>query len=320
MNREQKTIVKGVLMVLGLAVLCAVVWVRSSRIGPSRSGLGKSFEFDFEKYLDVDPSLIKYRETEPINPGLDEVTALAVAEGRILVAGPGSVVVMDSAGKELSVVPVKGTPLSLAVDGDSNFFVGAGNHIEVFDSSGKRTAVWEAPFTNALIVNIVFRGDDVLAGEGRKGQVLRYDRDGVLLDSITGLTLFSSPSFGMVVDAEQKLWVSNPGARELRRYGKDGALEASWDRPGREIENFCGCCNPVDIAIRADGNIVTSEKDMVRVKVVSTSGDLVSVVAGPREFDSSIQNLDIEVDSRGRVLALDPVKKVIRVFEPKKEE
>ena len=157
-------------------------------------------------------------------------------------------------------------------------------------------------------------------GDARHEQVLRYDRGGVLVDSIQGLVLFSSPILGMAVGPQKKLWVANAGGRELRCYDGNGSIESSWSRPGRGIDGFSGCCNPVDIAIRADGAIVTGEKNIVRIKVVSPTGELIGVVAGPRAFDQEITKLDLAVDSSGRVLVLDPVRKAVRVFVAKEQE
>ncbi len=319
MNRTTKTVMKGIVMLLCLAVLCTVVWIRSSRIGDARKGLGRSFDFDLEQYLDVDPDLVRYAEKEPLRPGLTEVSALAVGGGRVYVAGPDTILVLDYNGAEIAKVQVEGTPLSLAVDSEGGLFAGIGNHVEVFDAEGSRTAVWDTPAADAIPVSIALRGDDVFVGEARKGQVLRYDRQGRLVDSMPGFVLFSSPILGIAVDAEQRLWAANPGGRELRRYGADGLIEASWNKPGRDIESFSGCCNPVDIAVLPNGNIVTAETDIVRVKGVSPEGKLVCVVAGPREFDQTISDLDIEVDSKGRVLVLDPVRKTVRVFEEKQQ-
>ena len=317
MTKNSKTIVKGVVMLVLLVFLCTVVWMRSSRIGSSRKGLGASFGLDLEQYLDVDPALVKYDEIEPIDPGLADVSALAVGPDRIYVGGAGTVIVMDGSGSELSRFTVDGDVRSLAVDAEANIFAGVGNHIEIFDASGRRTATWDAAASNTLPVSIVLRGEDVLVGDARKGQILSYDRSGTEQGTISGLVLFSSPALGMAVDSEQKLWVVNPGARELRRYDKDGTIVEKWNRPGRDIDGFSGCCNPVDIAMRADGNIVASEKSIVRVKVVTPTGELVGVVAGPRSFDQDIMDLEIEVDSQDRVLVLDPIKKTVRIFVPK---
>ena len=315
MNRKMATWTKRGLFLAGAVGLCALVWIRSRDTGQVRAGLGRSFDFDLEQYQDVDPALILYDESDPIPLEMDTVTALAIGpQDSIYVGGDRALLLLSVDGRPRSRIELAGVPRCLAVDSDGTVYVGTGNRVEVFDAEGRLKAVWDDLGDDALPVSIALRGDDVFVGEARKACVLRYNRDGMAVDNIQGFVLFSSPILGIDVDAQQNLWVANPGRRELRSYDRDGVLVTQWSRPGRTIDRFSGCCNPVDIAVRADGNIVTTEKSIVRVKVVSPGGELVGIVAGPRSFDQGITALDVAVDSRGRVLVLDPVKKAVRVF------
>ena len=83
-------------------------------------------------------------------------------------------------------------------------------------------------------------------------------------------------------------------------------------------EGFCGCCNPSNFAFINDSLFVTSEKAIERVKIYSTDGTFLCVVATPDQFESGTKGLDLAVDKQNRILVLDPVKKMIRIFEPKK--
>ena len=85
------------------------------------------------------------------------------------------------------------------------------------------------------------------------------------------------------------------------------------------IEGFCGCCNPTNIALLADGKIVTSEKGLPRVKVYRPDGTLESVIAGPEAFASRVVGLDLAVDAAERVMVLDPAAKTVRSFERRNE-
>ena len=322
MNRKTRTTLRVVAFLLSVVVLCLVVWTLSHRqAGAGRRGLGRSFSFDLVRHLDVDPELVIYDEAEALLTGMDVVTALAVGpDDSIYVGGDRSVRILSANGEERSRIDVDAAPSCLAVDANGTLYAGIGNHIEVFHAGGVRMTSWEPSSEDALPVSIALRDGDVFVGDARHEQVLLYDRGGVLVDSIQRLVLFSSPILGMAVDPEGDLWVANAGGRELRCYGRNGSVKKGWSKSGRDIGHFSGCCNPVDIAIRADGSIVTSEKNIVRVKVVSPAGELIGVVAGPKAFDQSITKLDIAVDSRGRVLVLDPIRKAVRVFVAKEQE
>ena len=190
MNPKLKISLKTVAFILGLTILCFVVWDRSRRVDPGREGLGSSFDFDLDKYQDVDPALITYDEGEAIPIGLDAVSALAVGPDGAIYAGGGKIVlVLDKAGSETARIDLDGTVSCLAVDSDGTVFAGIDNHVEVFDKKGTRKAKWEAEAEDAMPVSIALRGDAIFVGEARKGQVLQYDRAGVLVDSIQGLSL-----------------------------------------------------------------------------------------------------------------------------------
>ena len=96
------------------------------------------------------------------------------------------------------------------------------------------------------------------------------------------------------------------------------------------VEGFCGCCNPVYFARRPDGKFVTSEKGLNRIKIYDAKGDFEGVVAGPETLVKDLDlakkacadcqvgfGFDVACDSAGRILALDPATKTVRVFTPK---
>ncbi len=113
------------------------------------------------------------------------------------------------------------------------------------------------------------------------------------------------------------LWVVNPGKLTLEKYSYNGLLLNSWSRPSIKIEGFSGCCNPVHIAIASDGNIITSEKGINRIKVYSQTGELISVAASPQMIGQYIDNPDIAVNSEDDIFLLDNTIKKVRIFKRK---
>ncbi len=302
----------------GVVLVCVVALLHSRKIGAARSALGRSFLSNPEAYLTVDPALLLYDELAAIPVSLEAPLALAVgADDQIVVGGGQSIVVFSAEGSERSRISTEEAVQCLAVSDDQQLFVGVGNHLEVYDAAGERTAVWPPFAREARPSSIVLRGDDVLVGDARYGLILRYNRSGELLDRIEGLVLFSSPTLALAVDDNGRLWAASPGQREVRRYAADGTVAQAWRKPGRDINSFSGCCNPVDIAIRADGRLITAEKNILRVKVLDQTGTLVGVVAGPSSFDSDSDRLALAIDSAGRVLVLDTQRQAVRVFVEK---
>jgi len=77
--------------------------------------------------------------------------------------------------------------------------------------------------------------------------------------------------------------------------------------------HFVGCCNPVNLALTPDGKVVTAEKMIARVKMYEPAGKLITVI-GPENFDPTCIHIYLAVDSAGRILAADPVRRTITVF------
>jgi hypothetical protein len=167
---------------------------------------------------------------------------------------------------------------------------------------------------------------------------LRYDRSGKLAGrigeksqerNIPGL-IVPSPYLDVKLGRDGLLRVNNPGRHCVQVFTPAGDLEFSWGKPSLAIEGFCGCCNPVGLALFSDGRCVTCEKGVPRVKVYSTQRSLEAVVAGPELFrengrpgqvsdraDGTLGGLDAAVDSQGNIYILDLVAGDVRVMKPK---
>ena len=94
-------------------------------------------------------------------------------------------------------------------------------------------------------------------------------------------------------------------------------------------EGFCGCCNPIHIAYREDGAMVTMEKGLNRAKLYGPDRVFMGYIAGPESFKSKhghgfapLETAfgDLAVDMQGRVLILDTMQKAIRIFQPKEAQ
>jgi hypothetical protein len=126
-----------------------------------------------------------------------------------------------------------------------------------------------------------------------------------------------SPFLCVRIAPDGLLRVTNPGRHRIEAYTFDGDIELSWGKPSMAIEGFCGCCNPVNFDMLADGRYVTCEKGLPRVKIYDADGKFESVVVGPERFGRDLKacaeglsgcqdrGLGVAVDSRGRVFVLD---------------
>ncbi|HUW57894.1 MAG TPA: hypothetical protein VMZ92_14735, partial [Planctomycetota bacterium] len=64
-----------------------------------------------------------------------------------------------------------------------------------------------------------------------------------------------------------------------------------------------------------DGNIVTAEKGLPRVKVYDPTGKLLAYISQRDYFPKEAKGMDLAADSKGRIYVLEPFGGVVMVFE-----
>lgn len=276
----------------------------------------------------TDPRLIGYREVQTIQTGLQEPRAIALDKsGNIIIAGDYAIRKFAPSGKSLRDIRTSEKPTCLAVAADGTLYVGMKHHIEVYALKGERTAVWKSAGDKAYFTSIAVTASDVWVADSANRQVTRYNTSGTATGifarkepekNAPGL-LVPSPYVDLAATADGGIWVSDPGRHRLELYASDGRLKRYWGKYSFAVDGFSGCCNPTNFAIMPDGRFVTSEKGIPRVKVYSSAGSFLSVVAGREAFAPETAGLDIAVESKGRILVLDSSNKTIRIFAEMKK-
>jgi hypothetical protein len=329
-------------VLVGVAVLVAVIAVvRHDVTGYKGNGLGKQYDYDVGDLTHVDPNLILYEQSgDVIDTGFAASHAVAAdSKGSIYVAGDQAIHIFSDHGVPLGKIDLDGAPRCLTVLPDGTIYVGLKDHVEVFDAQRQRQASWGRLGPNALLTSIAVSGDNVFLADAGDRVVVRCDRAGKAIGNIgrkdpmknaPGFVI-PSPYFDLAVTGDGLLRVVNPGQRRIEAYTFDGDYEFCWGTPSPQIDGFCGCCNPVNIAILPDGSFVTCEKGLVRVKIYSSEGEFKGVVAGPSqlvpgreckicELPAQCQagGFDVATDPAGRVIVLDTIKNIVRIFSKKK--
>lgn len=273
--------------------------------------------------LKVPENMIIAKEASRFPTGLTELRALAVGpEDRIYAAGDKALVVLASDGKQISKIDLGAVPNCVGVGGDGTTYVGLMDHIEVFDAKGAKKAVWEKSGSTTWLTSIAVAADGVYAADFGNKTVVHLDKDGKLIGRLggagpnpgTGKYEVPSPYFDVAIDPHGKPWVAHVGKNRIESYKDDGSVDVTMGKQGNNLQGFSGCCNPSHISIRKDGSFVTSEKGLVRVKIHKPDGELVGVVAPAKDFEKGIHGLDLAVDSKDRILVLDPATKSVRVY------
>ena len=336
-----KTVI-GVLIALAIVVAIIAV-VRLDVLGSKGGGLGKEFKYDVGELAQINPDLILYEESAgAIKTGFTVTHGIAVdSKGSIYVAGDKAIRIFSQNGEQLGEIKLDDMPRSLTVTPDGTIYAGLSDHIEVYDAQGQRQASWESLGKDAILTSIAVSDDNVFAADAGHRIVIRYDSDGNIINkigrkdplrNIPGFVI-PSPYFDLAAPKDGLLRVVNPGHRRIEAYTFDGDIEFWWGEPSAAIEGFCGCCNPVNIAVLPDGGFVTCEKGLVRIKVYSSDGNFIGVVAGPKQFgaggaskictlpeECQTGGFDVAVDSKGRIFVLDTVDNIVKIFTKVKDK
>jgi sugar lactone lactonase YvrE len=246
-------------------------------------------------------------------------------EDRLHAVGDSAVKVFSAQGDLVRQWPTGQPGYSVTVDGDGLIWIGQWRQVEIFDAQGTLVDTWKRPEELGLVSAVAVGPRDVFLADASGRCIRRFDREGRFLNNIGDRHRkggFDIPN-GVVdfaLDGQGLIHVANPGMHRVERYTADGELVGRFGRfDGRDPEGFPGCCNPTNLTLDLAGRVIVSEKAGPRVKVYDPSGQLLSVVAA-EGFDPGAKNMDLAVDSRGRIYAADTVTLEIHVFTPSPAE
>ena len=258
------------------------------------------------------------------------------AKDRVFVAGDKQIAIYDGqGGKALQKWPV---PLArieaVAVDKAGFVFVAgydAGQKPQIVklanDDTGKVQAQWgEAGSGMGQIAGMCGLGvndEYVLLADPSNHCIHRYNKNGQAVDDLGKRTANRMSGFSTCcgildfgTDAQGNIYVGNLGAHRVEVLNAKGQALAHWGQSGEGPQDFCGCCNPVSVAVAPNGVVFTAEKTIPRIKAFSAKEHKLLAVMGEGEFGSGCGRLDIAVDSKLNVYGVDSTKNIIRVYHP----
>jgi hypothetical protein len=321
---------------LGFAGLAASANPAAHAAAP---GQANPWAYDVTRYETTDPKLIGYTELRRFKVPRPEPRRLALGpDGRLWITAGNYLVAVDEAGQPLAEIALTDAARCATVGPDGTLFVGLKDHVEVFDARGARQAVWEAPKKRTWLSGLAATAGTVFAADSGNRVVWCFDRAGKVTGRIGEKSkdreipgfILPSPHLDVELHPDGLLRVNNTGRHQVEAYTHAGDLETSWGKASMAIDGFCGCCNPIALAVLPDGRVVTAEKGLPRVKVYGVHGALECVVAGVESFpenarvnrgegrnDTLRAALDVVVDRAGRIHVLDPVTSEVRTFAPK---
>ena len=234
-------------------------------------------DFDPTKLRPIDPDLVLYRQEAAFPLAMTRLLCLAVGpQDRIYVAGKEGIAILDSQGKLLTMLDVPDVT-SLAIGPDGLIYAGVRDHVEILTDKGHLKAAWPALGERAILTSIALGKNHAFLADAGNRLVWRVGLDGAVLgrigakDADKHIEGFSVPSpyFDVAIAPDGLLRVADTGRHRMEAYTEGGDLEFSWGTPGSDVANFSGCCNPANFAIFPDGRILTAEKGIPTVKILT---------------------------------------------------
>ena len=272
----------------------------------------------------VDPSMILYKEVRNLKLEMEMPSGLSILGEKLLVVGDKKLIICNLSGELIKEIPLQTEPLCVKATAD-RCYIGSAKQVTVLDPGGKLISNWDAFYENSVLTSIDVYDKKVFIADAGKRVVYRFSDSGEKELEFEGKVgegdkhgfIIPSPNFDLAIDLSGDFWVANPGKHALENYTFDGNLRGWWDAMTCDIKGFSGCCNPANFTFLPDGNFITSEKGIVRIKEYKPSGEFVGVVAAPSKFEGEQHAPDVVADNLGRIYALDKERKMIRVFEKK---
>jgi len=248
----------------------------------------------------------------------------AVAAGkadRIVALGDGEVRVFEPGGAPAGAWAAPDGAACLSAGADGRVFVGSLGRVDIFEADGRPLGGFAAGEAGkpAAVTAIQPVGDEVLVADANARFIRRYNREGRQLGEIgnqnkTRGFILPNRWLDFAVDASGVVRATDTGRHRVAAWALDGTPLGFFGAfSQRDPVGFVGCCNPVNVAVTPDGEVVTAEKMIARVKVYEPDGTLVALI-GPEHFDQRATHLHLDVDSAGRILVGDPIRREVKVF------
>jgi len=232
----------------------------------------------------------------------------------------GKVLIIDSCGKMVKEFKsnIK-TPSTIAVDKSDNIYVlgsiygkkrvesrGRNNEIEVpvgvtcivFNTKGSKIRDLRLEEVTWATGAKIFENNLIVADS--------YKRLIAVFDAETGVKKWMIEKLytccnilDFCVRKENEILVANLASFRVDGFDYSGKRLYSFGQRGNNINDFHGCCNPVNVAFLSNGGIVTVEKDPTRIKIYSKEG--AKKVEGIDELVKGCAYIPMVVDKRDNV-------------------
>jgi hypothetical protein len=240
---------------------------------------------------------------------------------QVVALGDGHVRVFTAGGEPVRQWRASDGAECLTAGADRKIYVAGAGRVEMFETDGRRAGGFT--FGDAAkpptVSGIAVHGTDILVADASARIIRRFDASGRQQNLIgdqgkTKTFMLPNGRLDLDIDAAGVVRATDTGRHQVTAWRLDGTPVGKFGKFGmQDPADFVGCCNPMNVATTPDGKIVTSEKMVARVKVFEPDGRLLAVI-GTEHFDPKCTQIPLAVDTKGRILAADPVRRRVLVF------
>ncbi|MDQ2177179.1 hypothetical protein [Marinifilum sp. D714] len=117
------------------------------------------------------------------------------------------------------------------------------------------------------------------------------------------------------IGSDNQLLVADLGAFRVQGYKLNGEKILAFGQRGKELEQFHGCCNPVNIGCLSSGAIVTVEKSPTRIKIYSQDG--ARLIDGVEELVQGCAYIPMAIDNKDNLYLASPDKGLVKCVSVK---
>lgn len=307
-----------------LVLIIAIVFITRHLIREHKQDTVRPFEYDLSEFRNVDPELISHREFKQINIDSDAVPIdISFKNEIIYLLTEKYVQLITDKGEEVLKIGLNDSPNCIAITENEKIIVGFDNYLIAFEKNGNEIGRSTIVSSNSVFTGISLSKENIFVADAGLKKVIVFDYDLQVRQKFKGQSLVSEihgfilpgSRFDLATNLYDELWVVNPGIHTIQNYSPEGRLRGHWGRASFANEGFSGCCNPKFIEFLSDGNLVTSEKGLIRIKIHKISGEFVSFVAAPDSFKDGKRAPAITVDDEDNIIALDFDNNMIRFFK-----
>jgi hypothetical protein len=316
MNKRLITLFLSLLVAIVVVVL--VVDLSSSKIDNRQAN---PYEFNVDEFEKVDSGLVHYRESKQIRIDSENPLGIAYHQGLIYLLQDSLLKIINLDGHLKNMLDLNDEARTLTVSEDGKVLIAFKNYIQFYNDYFNLLLESEKENDTTIFTSIAHSNSSIFVADAGNRRVIIFDETGRKKTEIGGQTekdskhgfIVPSAYFDLATNNDE-LWVVNPGKHQFQQYTLDGRLLGFWEKTSLKIDGFSGCCNPSHFCFLPNGDFVTSEKGIIRIKVHSPSGELKSVIAPPSKFPNGIHAPDVCADEGGNIIALDFDLKMIRIF------